>query len=901
MTDQHHNEGEEGGDVTGAHTITEKHMALLTSSAITPDVATSAGVFSVTSAEDVPEVFREWPGRGAVPGLVFPWRGLTAEVLQLRPDRPVKRSDGSEAKYVFPKGVELVLSVHPLMEPLVRDPSIPLVITEGTKQTLAAVSALVGGQDYAVVGIAGCYGWSQRQQQIPDLHELAHVLRGRTVYTVFDADWTTNRQVWQAAKGLTDQLKLHGATTVRYVTVPGGRTTGLDDALASTIDPAAAIRGLLDDATKTLGRPPRKSQASTYFDEDGSLLTEKAVEGLLADNPAALAMDGTVAIYSEGRYVIDHHQQALYAAVGELLGDKYRPSYRAAVHEFMQGRLHADRRKLTDRPRSRKLNLLNGMLDLDTLELHPHDPEHLSTVQLPVAWDPEAECPTYERWVVQVAGSDQVELLEAATSQMLEPGVTPAKSLFLFGPSRSGKSTYLRIMRAIMGEENASSVTLHQLSDDRFASANLYGKALNVAADLSSAHVQDLSTWKMLTGEDPVQANRKHGAQFSFVNYALFAFSANEPPTVGESSRAYFARIVPVKFGASFEGAEDPSLESRIMHAELPGVLRRWVAARNRWRSTGRFPLATSEIVAEFEAASDRVALWLGEEKAIVRTEPEGVGNFGPVSEGQLLPTAFGTTLTDLYADFQQWAKDNGYGALGRNKFGERLARQDGVLKIRIGKGTKNQRAYNVINKPDDEDRPVGNFGNSQDTTGIAGTEENRANRTPEFSPGYGDSASESAKAAKATNEPSEAEDHAESLFPLDPADRLTVTADVDDLTVWVFDAIAADPTSATEGKVRTALRISQTEYHAARDWLIANGVIAKRSGRGFDVLANLVQAPATYTPLTDPHFVGRPEAAVSTRALLAVDPRPCPECGALEDGGSAYFPFCTTHRMEVA
>jgi putative DNA primase/helicase len=896
MSDEHH-DGEEGGDVTGAHTITDEHMALLTSSAITSDVVTSAGIFSVTCPEDVPEVFREWPGRRSIPGLVFPWHGMTGNaVYQLRPDRPVKRADGSEAKYVFPKGVELVLSVHPLMNRLVHDPEVPLVITEGTKQTLAAVSALVGGQDYAVAGIAGCYGWSQRQQQIPDLRELAHVLRGRTVFLVFDADWTTNRGVWEAANGLTAQLKLHGISAIKYVTVPGGRTTGLDDALASTVDPVEAIRGLLGSAAKTLGRRPRKSQASTYFDEDGSLLTEKAVEGLLAETPAALAVDSTVAIYAEGRYVIDHHQQALYAAVGELLGDKYRPAYRAAVHEFMQGRLHSERRKLSERPRSPWLNLRNGMLDLDTLELHPHDPELLSTVQLPVSWDPEAECPSYEQWVEQVAAG-QVELLEAITSQMLEPGITPAKTLFLFGPSRSGKSTFLRVMRAVMGEENTSSVTLHQLSDDRFASANLYGKALNVAADLSSSHVQDLSTWKMLTGEDPVQANRKHGAQFSFVNHALFAFSANEPPTVGESSRAYFSRIVPVKFGASFEGAEDPSIEHQIMHAELPGVLRRWVTARNRWRSGGRLPTASSATVAEFEAASDRVALWLGEEKTVVHEAESDGGRVGPVVEGQTLPPKFATTLTDLHAEFQQWAKDNGYAGLGKIKFGERLTRQHGVCNVRIGGGKGKQRGLNVITKLDVEDPPSGKGGRVQNTTSIGSTLENGANRTEVVSNPYGDSASNSATSAtSATEPPAEVSDTESPVAP-----RLPITADVDDLTVWVYEAIAADPTAATETKVRAALRISQTEYHAARDWLVANGVLAKRRGRGFDVLAGLVQAPTPYTPLVDAHFVNRPGVPVSVRPLLTVDSRQCPECDELEDGASAYFPFCHTHRLEVA
>lgn len=886
----------------GAHEISDEHMAFLTASAITPDIATSAGIFSVTRAEDVPDVFREWPGRAAVPGLVFPWRGLTGDVLQLRPDTPVKRRDGGAAKYVFPKGVELVLGVHPLMEALVRDPAVPLVITEGTKQTLAAVSALVGGQDYAVVGIAGCYGWSQHQGQIPDLHELAHALRGRAVYLVFDADWTTNRNVWQAAKELTDLLKLHRAATVRYVTVPGGRTTGLDDALASTIDPPASMRGLLGSAAKSLGRPPRKSQASTYFDDDGSLLTEKAADGLLVETPAALAMDGSVAIYADGRYVIDHHQQAFYAAAGALLGDKYRPVFRAAMHEFVQGRLYAERRKLPERPRSPWLNLTNGMLDLSTLELHPHDPEHLSTVQLPIAWDPEATCPTYERWVDLVGITDQLELLEATAAQMLAPGITPAKSLFLFGPSRSGKSTYLRIMRAIVGAENTSSVTLHQLSDDRFASANLYGKALNVAADLSSAHVQDLSTWKMLTGEDPVQANRKHGAQFSFVNYALFAFSANEPPTVGESSRAYFARIIPMKFGRSFEGAEDPSIETQILHTELPGVLRRWIETRNRWRAGGRVLVADPAVVAEFEAASDRVARWLGAEKAIVGEVEVSGGKVEPVVEGQTLPPQSATTLTDLHAEFQQWAKDNGYAGLGKIKFGERLTRQNGVCNVRIGGGKSKQRGLNVINKPDEEESSGGRDGRVEHTTDIGLNEKNQENRASIVSQGYGNSGSNSATFATSATEPKNAGVHTESLklVPSSPR-RPSVTADVDDLTVWVFDAISADPAASTEATVRAALRISQTEFRAARDWLIAHGVVAKRRGRGFEVLADLIQAPAPYQPPADTHFVYRPSEPPSTRVLLALDSRPCPECGEIEDGESAYFPFCQRHRREIA
>lgn len=886
---------EGGGVVPEARTISDAHMSMLTNSAITPDVATSGGVYTASTVEELPAEFHEWPGARAVPGIVFPWRGFAGAVVhQVRPDKPIRKQDDTEAKYVFAADTEMVLHVHPMMDELVRDPKVPLVITEGTKQTLAAVSALVGAGDYAAVGMPGCYGWSQKRRQIADLKSLATVLRGRKVFLIFDADWTSNRNVWEAANGLTDLLKLHGSASIGYVTVPGGSTTGLDDALADTVDPTASIRDLIANAAKGLGRAPRKSQASAYFDEDSSLLTEKAAEGLLADYPSALASDGTVAIYNTGRYIIDEHHHAFFAAVSDLIGNKYRPAYRAAISEFVQGRLFSERRRLSSRPTSPRLNVLNGMLDMDTLELHPHDPELMSTVQLPVRWDSEAECPTYMEWVEICGVEDQLEQLEQTASQMLEPLITPAKSLFLFGPSRSGKSTFLRIMRAIMGEENTSSVTLHALSDDRFASANLYGKALNVAADLSSAHVQDLSTWKMLTGEDPVQANRKHGAQFSFVNQALFAFSANEPPTVGESSRAYFSRIIPAKFARSFEGAEDPSIENQIINAELPGVLRRWVEARNRKKAVGRLPSVDAGVLAEFESASDRVALWLGEEKTAVRVFQAPLADLGPVLEGQVLPTTHGATLTDLHADFQQWAKDNGYGSLGKIKFGDRLTRQDGVVKIRIGKGSKNQRAFNVINKVDDEDQPVGTLGKVQNTTDIAECEREGA----EESFRYGDSALNSAKFANEQGQAAKPADHAPSNTD---GELPVIEADVDDLTVWVYDAIATDPAKATVGKVREALRISQTEFEAARDFLVAHGLIARRKGRGYDLLARLVQAPAPYTPLNDPHFVNRPCGEVSEHPLLPVDPRPCPECGEPTDNPHSYFPFCATHRREIA
>ena len=302
----------------------------------------------------------------------------------------------------------MVLDVHPLMEPLVRNTDIPLVICEGTKQTLAAVSALLGAGDRAVVGMPGCYGWSQHRKQIPDLRELATVLRGRKVTLIFDADWKTNREVWQAAEGLTELLKLHSASEVSYVTVPGGKTSGLDDALAETVDPIQAMRGLLNSATTTLGRRPAKSKGSTFFDEDGSLLADKATDAVLEEYPAALAADGSTAFYQDGRYLLDRYGRRILQALGRMLGDKYRPQHEQTVQDMVLGRLLDEDRYLPTHPLSPWLNVRNGMLDLDTLELHEHSPDFMSVVQLPVDWDPAATCPVYEAWLVDCRVGDQI-------------------------------------------------------------------------------------------------------------------------------------------------------------------------------------------------------------------------------------------------------------------------------------------------------------------------------------------------------------------------------------------------------------------------------------------------------------------------------------------------------------
>lgn len=412
-----------------------------------------------------------------------------------------------------------------------------------------------------------------------------------------------------------------------------------------------------------------------YFTDTGAFLTAVLADDVMAQQPCALTQEDNVAVYSAGAYRTD--KLALSAAISKLLGNRFQPKHRAATVEYIEGRLYERGVVLPDHADEPTVNVRNGMLDLTTGILKPHDPAYLSAAQLPIDWDPHATCPKYEEWLKDLI-PDQIDDLEETISTMLDPSSTPSKAIFCFGASRSGKSTFLRIAGRIGGPANVSAVTLHQLVQNRFAAANVYGKILNSAADISAGHVEDLSIFKMMTGEDPIHADRKYGGQFAFTNRALFAFSANELPTVGESSRAYVERIKPFQWAKSFAGREDPGVERAIM-AELPGILARWVRAWQQLTARGHRLATVAAVNREFETRSDRVCQWATERCEITRALSDGRA----VTPDTELPAHLVTARRALARAFNVWAESQGGKPMTQGKILDRLTSINGIVDVR--------------------------------------------------------------------------------------------------------------------------------------------------------------------------------------------------------------------------
>jgi len=224
------------------------------------------------------------------------------------------------------------------------------------------------------------------------------------------------------------------------------------------------------------------------------------------------------------------------------------------------------------------INLKNGLLDIRTRELKPHAPEFFSTIRIPVAYDPNADCPRIKQFFAEVLEPQDIPVIHELAGYALIPDYSIQRAFLFIGDGSNGKSTLLSLLRTFLGKDNCSSVPWHALEYSRFASSRLDGKLLNIYADLPSRSMDSTGAFKMLTGGDAISAEKKFKDGYSFVNFARLVFSANKPPRIlDEDSYAFWRRWIIINFPNQFP-ENDPKTDPEILNkltteTELSGLL----------------------------------------------------------------------------------------------------------------------------------------------------------------------------------------------------------------------------------------------------------------------------------------------------------------------------------------
>ena len=291
--------------------------------------------------------------------------------------------------------------------------------------------------------------------------------------------------------------------------------------------------------------------------------------------------------YADGVY-LDDGEIVLKALIEAEFGDLTDNRLVSDIVGKVKRRTYVDRDLFNNR---NVVNVRNGLLDLETLELRPHTPDYLSTAQINVTYNKDAMAPRIQKFLREVAQSGDIALIEEIIGWLLWPDYNVHKALMLIGCGRNGKGTLLRLITAFLGKKSISNVTLQDLVADRFAKADLYGKLANIGGDLPSKDLSDTAAFRNLTGGDDNRAQEKYRPAFSFRNKAKMMFSANVLPRSPDDTYAFYSRWILLEFLKVFDpqkGTGDPDLDSKLQTPEeLSGLLNIALAGLKRLRANG--------------------------------------------------------------------------------------------------------------------------------------------------------------------------------------------------------------------------------------------------------------------------------------------------------------------------
>jgi putative DNA primase/helicase len=208
------------------------------------------------------------------------------------------------------------------------------------------------------------------------------------------------------------------------------------------------------------------------------------------------------------------------------------------------------------------LNCRNGTLDLRTGDLRTHRREDYLTRGLDLDYDPDARCPTWELFLLQVFAGDVglVEFLQRALGHSLTGDVREDSFFILQGGGGNGKSTLLYIVHGLLGAY-AGRIPSELLMVRRgehhpTEKATLYGKRFVSASETSEGCRLSEEMVKVLTSIDPIPCRRMREDYREFIQTHKLWLSTNHRPKIRGTDHAIRCRIRLIPFGVTFHEPE---------------------------------------------------------------------------------------------------------------------------------------------------------------------------------------------------------------------------------------------------------------------------------------------------------------------------------------------------------
>lgn len=345
---------------------------------------------------------------------------------------------------------------------------------------------------------------------------------------------------------------------------------------------------------------------------------------------------------------VDAVSARLVGAVSDLM----RTEVHKPFHEFNVGEPET-------------VNCTNGELVLVNGQwvLTPHCREHYRTAQIPVAYDPAATAPQFQRFLGQIFkgdadAQDKIRALLEMTGYTLMAHCRHEKFVVLVGSGANGKSVYLSILEALCGPESVAGVQPSQFGNT-FQRAHLHMKLANIVTEIKQGEVIDDAALKGIVSGEPTTVEHKHKNPFVMRPFSTCWFGTNHMPHTRDFSDALFRRALVLTFNQVFKpeiGNCDPNLKDKLM-TELSGILNLSLQAyANALQNEFTLPASSVDARNDWRLEADQVAQFVDERCERVAGEERMVSS--------------------VYRIYDHWAMENGIQKrVALRSFRERLTR----------------------------------------------------------------------------------------------------------------------------------------------------------------------------------------------------------------------------------
>ncbi|GAA4399063.1 hypothetical protein GCM10023153_24670 [Ornithinibacter aureus] len=330
------------------------------------------------------------------------------------------------------------------------------------------------------------------------------------------------------------------------------------------------------------------------------------------------------------------------------------------------------------------LNVANGVVDLRSGGLRPHDPGLLLTRISPVPYLPDATHPDVSAALQAIPAETrewmQVRFGQAASGHPAPDDIVP----ITFGGGANGKSSVLGAVDTALGEHSgvvSARLMVGRAGDHPTELMQLRGLRLAISEELPEGHALDTKRLKDVSGTHAITARAIRRDNVSFPATHSLVLSSNYRPKIVDTDHGTWRRLALVTFPWRYAAAPsgpgqrtaDQGLRQRLregLDGQHEAALAWVVEGARRWYAAGRVlpppPGRVAEDTLAWRRQSDLVLAYVHD-----RLEFDAAA---------MVPSL------ELYADFGDWMTNRGHSRWSEKTFSERFDSHEMVTERNVAR-----------------------------------------------------------------------------------------------------------------------------------------------------------------------------------------------------------------------